>query len=855
MRSILAGGAAMALAAACPAAAWAQTRTFDLRAQSAVTAIPEFARQAGVQIVAPADELRDVRTPRIVGPYEVRTALKRLIGGAGLEVAADDGQTITLRRRRTAAFSPAVTRPREQAPPLVSKAVDPLIVFGGGEVRQVQLVRARELDRAEPGSSPFRLIDKLPSVNFESADGFGMNEWSTRIEVRNFVQGRLGFTLDDVPLGDMTYGNHNGLHVTRAITTENLSSVELAQGAGSLEAASASNLGGTIKFVSQDPSYTRGASLAASAGSDNTRRAFLRLESGELSTGLRADASYLYATTDKWQGAGAQYVQQVNLKAIQSLGEASLTGFLNLSRRREHDPQDLSLDMIRRLGLGWDNVTGDWALAVRLAEIGGNRGDTGAPAVHPEVGTVFPAPIATVDDAYYDSTTARDDALAAVTLRTPVGDKLDVKTTVYGHWDKGQGLWWTPFVASPNYGVAGATHDNAPISIRSTDYDIRRGGVLAALTAHLGDHTVTGGLWIEDIGFTQARRFFAEDLAAPRRDYTAFQTNPFRTEWAYHFTTRTRQAYLQDTWTASEDLTVSVGFKSLSVTNRIDTLAGEDKSGSIRAVDHFLPQLGVRYRLGPASELFADYARGMRAFSASNTSGPFSTSKAAFDVIRARLKPEISDSFEFGWRRSSADVTLLAAIYAVRFHNRLFSTPVGSGILGDPDTVANVGSVSAHGLETAAAWKVADDWSVFASYAYNRAVYDDDVFDGDGVLLGHTKGKNAVDAPHHLVKARLDYDHDGLFARLGLSYLSERYITFENDLSVPGQVLADLTLGRRFAGPGWRNGLEVQLNVTNLFDLRYVATIGSNDFQIKGDSQTLLAGAPRQVFVALRKSF
>jgi iron complex outermembrane receptor protein len=660
-----------------------------------------------------------------------------------------------------------------------------------------------------------------------------------------------------VPLGDMTYGNHNGLHVSRAITSENLASVELAQGAGSLEAASTSNLGGTIKFVSRDPAYQRGAAIDAAAGSDSTYRLFARLESGALANGFRADASYAYNTTDKWQGRGPgqQYVQQLNVKAVEPIGRGTLTGFLNLSSRREHDPQDLSLDMVRRLGLGWDNVSGDWALAVRLAEIGGNRGDTGVPAVHPEAGTVYPAPIATVDDAYYDSTTARDDALAAATLRTPIGDDVDLKATVYGHWDRGQGLWWTPYVASPNYGVAGATHDNAPISLRSTDYHIRRGGVLASATGRFGDHTLAGGFWIEDIGFIQARNFFAEDLAAPRRDYAQIQTDPFRTDWEYRFTTRTRQAYVQDVWTASEDLTLSAGFKSLSVTNRIDTLAGEMKAGSIRAADHFLPQVGLRYRTGPASEIFADYARGMRAFSASNTSGPFATSKAAFDTIKGKLKPEISDSYELGWRYAGRDLTLLAAVYRVRFRNRLFSTPVGQGILGNPSTVANVGAVSARGVETAASWRLGEVWSLFASYAYNRAVYDDDVFDGDGVRIGKTAGKNAVDAPHHLAKARLDYQHDGLFARLGLSYMSERYFTFENDQKVPGQVLADLTLGKQFEGPGWRDGLELQLNVTNLFDRHYISTLGSNDFPIRGDAQTLLAGAPRQVFVVLRKAF
>ena len=71
-----------------------------------------------------------------------------------------------------------------------------------------------------PGTSPLKAIENLPGVNFQSADPYGAYEWSTRITIRGFNQNRLGFTLDGVPLGDMTYGNHNGLHISRAIPSE-----------------------------------------------------------------------------------------------------------------------------------------------------------------------------------------------------------------------------------------------------------------------------------------------------------------------------------------------------------------------------------------------------------------------------------------------------------------------------------------------------------------------------------------------------------------------------------------------------------------------------------------------------------
>lgn len=96
-RSLLVcGAAAIGLIAATPA--WAQQRTFDVPAQPANKAIPEFARQAGVQIVAPGSALRGKRTAPLKGEHDVRAALRQLLQGTHLRVASDDGVTITLAR-------------------------------------------------------------------------------------------------------------------------------------------------------------------------------------------------------------------------------------------------------------------------------------------------------------------------------------------------------------------------------------------------------------------------------------------------------------------------------------------------------------------------------------------------------------------------------------------------------------------------------------------------------------------------------------------------------------------------------------------------------------------------------------
>jgi outer membrane receptor protein involved in Fe transport len=95
-RAVLPCGAAI-LALACSSSAWAQAKSFDVPSEDAVNSIPEFARQAGVQIIAPADRLDGLKTGAIRGLYDVRVGLDMLLRGTGLQVASSNDQTILLK--------------------------------------------------------------------------------------------------------------------------------------------------------------------------------------------------------------------------------------------------------------------------------------------------------------------------------------------------------------------------------------------------------------------------------------------------------------------------------------------------------------------------------------------------------------------------------------------------------------------------------------------------------------------------------------------------------------------------------------------------------------------------------------
>lgn len=220
-----------------------------------------------------------------------------------------------------------------------------IVVFGRGETRQVQEIQAKDILTLTPGTNALKAIEKLPSVNFQSADPFGNYEWSQRVTIRSFNQNQLGFTFDGIPLGDMSYGNHNGLHITRAISSENIGSVRVSQGAGSLGTQSTGNLGGTVETFSADPAdYLSGGSLGAQGnltyGSNETWRAFGRLALGTRD-GIRGYVSYGYGSTDKYKGTGTQDQHMGNAKVVIPVGEAAVDGWLSYSDRREQDYQDM----------------------------------------------------------------------------------------------------------------------------------------------------------------------------------------------------------------------------------------------------------------------------------------------------------------------------------------------------------------------------------------------------------------------------------------------------------------------------------------------------------------------------------
>ncbi|MCA0202180.1 MAG: TonB-dependent receptor, partial [Proteobacteria bacterium] len=139
------------------------------------------ARQAGVQIIAPADRLKGVQLPALNGDHDVREALRQLLAGTSLEIASDNGQIITLRDKnsrfaRTMPEPPPAPRAETRTaaapvtPPSLFDPVDEIVVTGTRILRDgfqsptpVTVLGQEAMDTAAP-ENVADLVNDLPSV-------------------------------------------------------------------------------------------------------------------------------------------------------------------------------------------------------------------------------------------------------------------------------------------------------------------------------------------------------------------------------------------------------------------------------------------------------------------------------------------------------------------------------------------------------------------------------------------------------------------------------------------------------------------------------------------------------------------
>ncbi|MFN9116746.1 MAG: TonB-dependent receptor domain-containing protein [Gemmatimonas sp.] len=766
-------------------------------------------------------------------------------------------------------------------------------VTGRGSARAASAVDSSILKQNAPGTSALKVIERVPGVNMQSVDGFGMYEWSNRITMRGFQTGQIGQTMDGIPLGDMSYGNWNGLGIGRAVDAANLESAAVTQGTGALGTASANNLGGVVQYATAEPAGKRQFTLQQMGGQYAARRTMMRYDLGLTtfggSNGVSAFASLSRFDGDKWKGggnrfsnfpgeqnllfgqggflggAGETWHEQLNLKANLFLGSSKFTAFYNYANRKESDYMDLSLSVFNSTAPGsstygfgpmFDYFT-SWNTAKQFAEAS------------------IPTYTELTDAAYFNSAQgARMDHLAYLKgeFKPTATTRLEVQP--YLHLNRGGGDWH-----APSYGAA---YSPDPIMFRQTQYNANRSGVMAKGTATFDLGSVSNQLevggWYE-MNESSNRR--------PRWGLVNYQQGPevnydrvLRLDYDRTADVTTSMAYVQNTSRLLDQrLTLTYGAKYLLVNADFRNNGNTPTNGKVAPIfadqgrpslslemdGGLLPQVGAVFKVNSNNELFANWSENVNQFPLNPAGGVYNTAVSTFDFFKNTAKPERATPLEVGARTRRGAVEAGLTAYTIDYRNRLLGVALCPQTVTCASGFGNVGSVNTMGLEGVFNADLGRGFRAQASATFNSSKFGEDYLSNptNPNSLVNTKDKFVQDAPQQMLHASLAYTRRKLSLSLGGRYVGERYFTYTNDLAtagdgagkVPGYVVSDVSARYRLGAIGAVKSLELQLNANNLLDERYIATMGSGGFVARGDLPTFLTGAPRQLFFTVSTTF
>jgi len=260
LRHTLMGGAAVCAVSIAATPALAEVQSFDIPAQPARTAIQEFGRQSGLQILASQTDVGDQKVQALKGEYEPREALRRLLIATNLRVASDDGRTVTLAPQSGSAAGDGA-----------DGTVQALIVTAQKREEDIQDVpiaisafTQEDLTRSQVAGGP-DLVTQVPNFTFTKT-----NFSSYSIQIRGIGTQAISATTD--PAVAVAFNNTPFIR-NRFFEQEfyDLQRVEVLRGPqGTLYGRNAT--AGVVNIISQKAKFTAESRLSADAGNFSSSR-------------------------------------------------------------------------------------------------------------------------------------------------------------------------------------------------------------------------------------------------------------------------------------------------------------------------------------------------------------------------------------------------------------------------------------------------------------------------------------------------------------------------------------------------------------------------------------------------------
>lgn len=203
------------------------------------------------------------------------------------------------------------------------------------------------------GQSVFQSLNQIPGVNFTNSDPFGTSGGNLRI--RGFDGSRISVTFDGIPLNDS--GNY-ALFTNQMLDSELIDRVDVNLGTTDVDSPTASATGGTVAYKTRKPTEEFGGQATLSGGDFNYRRAFLRLDTGEVGPwGTKAFFAASYQNYDKFKGPGELEKKQVNAVVRQDFDNGNFVSLgFHFNRNRNAFYRTASNATFELFGRDYDNL-------------------------------------------------------------------------------------------------------------------------------------------------------------------------------------------------------------------------------------------------------------------------------------------------------------------------------------------------------------------------------------------------------------------------------------------------------------------------------------------------------------------
>lgn len=750
-----------------------------------------------------------------------------------------------------------------------TSTTDELVVVGHATTYATTQVTATMIERVSSLGSVNDVLNELPGVLVTEGDSFGSSDWATSIMIRGFTSNRdtqqIGTTIDGMPNGGSGYGG--GSRANRYLDVLNLETVVVSQGTADIGSRSNEALGGTLDFVTSDPTDEARLRISIAGGDFDARKYYARVDTGEIAPNTYAWISASATRSSDWiDGSGKSRRDHIAAKLKSSIGKVDLTAYASFDDANESEYGSVSLESFKK-NTEADGLTGRW---------------TGIPYL---------------DQNYRSGSRALRKNLFGYLKAKVDLNSVKLNLSAYGHRMRGRGDWLPPYLVDVKNDGAGAPHSEflggspvrggsalgriyfvtptgaaAPMtagcsgsagipaeydpacyagnaspvqSYRHTHYKNRRLGVIADVDweQDFGAFTnlLRGGIWYEDGKSSTLRDW--HKLTDARIGY-AFNDQAYWQQFHDEFRVDEFMYYVEDVVTLGP-VNARFGLKQFFIDQSRQELLNNRTRTAMDTRSDPLFSVGLTYATPvDGLELFGGFSQNFAAISRGLLSND--------ELVLREIEPETADNIELGARYSSSLLQGSITLYNIKFSNRIVFVPsnfvTGIDYLSEVDGIyLNVGGIKSRGVEAALAYRLTDSLTLSGSYTYNRAKYLGTGNAAKDKAVGITPGIQVYNSPEHMWTLSADWRRESWKAGIASKFVGDRFIDTSGKDVAKSFVLTNAYVGvdLGLVTPALK-GLDLTVTVNNLTDERYMAG---------ADGGSAFLGAPRTITAALTLDF